>query len=78
MDLGLVKYYRKNNGFMYKYMAHCTCRAGNQYVYDGQECERESKSFMANIDMVFDQERKEELAKENFKIHMKEEDKQAL
>ncbi len=78
MDHGLVEYYKKKNGVMYGYTACCTCKAGNQYSYDGQGCEKKSNYYMASVDMVFDQERKEEIAKKHFEVYMKSGKEKAL
>lgn len=65
LDSGIILYKKKTIfGYDAEYAAHCTCEAGNRYVYEGRECkEHKSEYRIASIDEVLD---KFELAKNNY------------
>lgn len=73
MDTGMITYYTQKNGIMYECAAHCNCKKGNEYRYDGRESSHKSNYYVAS-DQVIDESKKEEIAKENFKNYMSKEE----
>jgi len=63
MDSGVIFHTKRENGSDYEYTAHCTCPAGNEYQYNGQECSHHKGKYrMQSIDEIMDPE---EIAKDN-------------
>ncbi len=64
MDRGFIPYRKKVNGFDYEFIAHCTCPAGTEHIYDGRKCtEHKTDYYVPSVEMFFD---KTEIAKNNF------------
>ncbi|HHY42549.1 MAG TPA: hypothetical protein GX514_06855 [Thermoanaerobacterales bacterium] len=59
LDRGFILY-RKYEG---EYVAHCSCKAGQQYIYDGSQSSKKSPYYIPAIDSIMDPK---EVATENF------------
>jgi hypothetical protein len=65
MDRGFILYQKQIGDTKAEYAAHCTCRAGEAYRYDGAKCEKKSEYRIPSIVEVLDPQR---LAAENFRV----------
>ncbi len=45
MDKGFILYRKKVGEYEGEYVAHCTCQAGEQYAYDGTQCEKQKNPY---------------------------------
>jgi hypothetical protein len=60
MDEGFILYDDMDG---YEYITHCTCKAGNDWNYDGRNCEkRPTKYYIPSAEELFDVQ---EFAKDN-------------
>lgn len=55
MDRGFIMFTTRVGNKKFEYYAHCTCRAGNRYIYDGGQCTKDpSRHYMPSVDDVLD------------------------
>lgn len=54
MDEGFVLYKKRVNETEAEYIAHCTCKMGSKYAYDGTKCEKKSEYRVPSIVEVMD------------------------
>ena len=45
LDQGFVLYRKKVGEYEGEYVAHCTCKAGKAYAYDGKQCEKNKSPY---------------------------------
>ena len=65
MDEGVILYYKQEGNVKAEYAAHCTCKTGEAFNYDGTKCEKhKSPYYIPVVTQVIDPE---QLAAENFR-----------
>lgn len=63
MDLGFILYRKQVGELSGEFVAHCSCKTGEGYNYDGQRCEKKSPYRIPPAGEVLDVEH---VAMENF------------
>jgi hypothetical protein len=65
MDEGAILYYKQAGNVKAEYAAHCTCKTGEAFNYDGTKCEKHKSTYY--IPVVTQAIDPEQLAAENFR-----------
>lgn len=55
LDRGFIFYRKKVGELEGEYVAHCTCKAGKDYAYDGSQCKKQkSQYYTPGVDEILD------------------------
>ena len=65
MDEGIILYQKQIGNVKAEYAAHCTCKTGEAFNYDGTKCEKHKSPYY--IPVISQVMGPEQLAEENFR-----------